>query len=100
MPRRRAPDGPLELAPAIDLGGSRVLVGTCSWTDSTLVNETDWYPRRSMTADERLAFYASRFPVVEADSTYYFPPTPDMFASLSPCIPEYSPMNVKASSTL
>ena len=81
MPARRSPERPTELAPAIDLGGSRVLVGTCSWTDRTLVNESDWYPRRSMTAAERLAFYASQFPVVEADSTYYFPPTPEMSAS-------------------
>src|SRR5438105_898324 len=45
MPARRSPERPTELAPAIDLGGSRVLVGTCSWTDRTLVNESDQYPR-------------------------------------------------------
>ena len=61
--------------------GARVLLGTCSWTDATLVKETDWYPRRSMTAAERLAYYASRFPVVEVDSTYYFPPTPELTAA-------------------
>ena len=57
---------------------ARVLVGTCSWTDKTLTEETDWYPRRSMTAAERLKFYASRFPIVEVDSTYYFPPSPQL----------------------
>jgi uncharacterized protein YecE (DUF72 family) len=90
----------LELGPAIELGAARVLVGTCSWTDRTLVNETDWYPRRSMTAAERLAYYAARFPLVEADSTYYFPPTPEMSASWVDRTPEGFTMNVKAYSLL
>src|SRR5438067_1176126 len=100
MPRRRAPDGPLELAPAIELGRSRVLVGTCSWTDRTLVNETDWYPRRSMTAAERLAYYAAHFPLVEADSTYYFPPTPETAAAWVERTPGGFTMNIKAYSLL
>jgi uncharacterized protein YecE (DUF72 family) len=58
----------------IELGGSRVLIGTCSWTDRTLTDETDWYPGRTMSAADRLAFYAGRFPLVEVDSTYYGPP--------------------------
>jgi len=90
----------LELAPAIELGRSRVLVGTCSWTDRTLVNETDWYPRRSMTAAERLAYYAANFPLVEADSTYYFPPTPETAASWVERTPDGFTMNVKAYSLL
>src|SRR5947207_8643806 len=100
MPARRAPERPTQLAPAIDLGGSRVLVGTCSWTDRTLVNEADWYPRRSMTAADRLAFYAANFPLVEADSTYYFPPTPEMSASWVERTPDGFTMNVKAYSLL
>jgi uncharacterized protein YecE (DUF72 family) len=31
-----------------------------------------------MTARERLAFYASRFPLAEVATTYRFPPTPDL----------------------
>lgn len=88
------------LAPAIDLRGARVLVGTCSWTDATLVKETDWYPRRSMKAAERLAYYASRFPVVETDSTYYFPPTPELATSWVERTPPGFTMNVKAYSLL
>ena len=53
---------------------NRVLVGTCSWTDKTLVKDTSWYPKKSMSAADRLAFYASQFSIAEADSTYYFPP--------------------------
>src|SRR5438067_6033350 len=100
MPARRSPERPTQLAPVIEIGGSRVLVGTCSWTDRTLVNETGWYPRRSMTAAERLAYYASQFPVVEADSTYYYPPTPEMSASWVERTPDGFTMNVKAYSLL
>jgi uncharacterized protein YecE (DUF72 family) len=88
------------LAPSLELEDCRVLVGTCSWTDATLVKEADWYPRRSMTAAERLAYYASRFPVVEVDSTYYFPPTPELSASWVQRTPAAFTMNVKAWSLL
>ena len=54
---------------------SRVRVGTASWTDRTLTRETDWYPKKSMSAKERLAYYASVFTMVEVDATYYYPPT-------------------------
>src|SRR3954453_3781178 len=100
MPARRAPEPPIRLDPAIEIGGGRVLVGPCSWTDRTLVNESDWYPRRSMTAAERLAFYASRFPIVEADSTYYFPATPELSEQWVERTPDGFTMNVKAYSLL
>jgi len=86
--------------PAIDLAGSQVLVGTCSWTDATLVKETDWYPKRSMTAAQRLAYYASRFPIVEVDSTYYFPPTPELSATWAERTPPGFTINIKAWSLL
>src|SRR5437868_10374657 len=63
------------------MSGGRVLVGTCSWADASLVKETDWYPRRSMSAAERLGHYSRTFPVVEAESTFYFPPTPELAAA-------------------
>lgn len=79
---------------------ARILVGTCSWTDRTLTSETDWYPKRSMSAAERLKFYASRFPIAEADSTYYFPPAPDMARGWAERTPDDFTMNVKAYSLL
>jgi uncharacterized protein YecE (DUF72 family) len=63
-----------ELGPEIRFEGHAVLTGSCSWTDRTLVSDSDWYPKRTMTAEERLRFYASRFPLTEIDSTYYAPP--------------------------
>jgi uncharacterized protein YecE (DUF72 family) len=78
----------------------KILVGTCSWTDQSLLKETDWYPKRSMSARERLAFYAARFPIAEADSTYYFPPSPQLTQGWADRTPEAFTMNVKAYSLL
>jgi uncharacterized protein YecE (DUF72 family) len=50
---------------------SRILVGTTSWTEKTLVESGRFYPSEVHTAEARLRFYASRFPVVEVDSSYY-----------------------------
>ena len=52
-----------------------ILIGTSSWTDPTLIKDGDFYPPGTNTAEGRLKFYASRFPLVEVDSTYYFPPS-------------------------
>jgi uncharacterized protein YecE (DUF72 family) len=90
----------LELGPITELGGSQILVGTCSWTDATLVKETNWYPKRSMRAADRLAYYSARYPIAEADSTYYFPPTPDLARSWADHTPAGFTMNVKAYSLL
>ncbi|GAA3749786.1 uncharacterized protein YecE (DUF72 family) [Spinactinospora alkalitolerans] len=51
-----------------------ILIGTASWTDSSLV-ESGWYPDDATTPAQRLGYYASRFPVVEVDATYYHPPS-------------------------
>ncbi len=82
------------------VGEGKILVGTCSWADRTLVKETDWYPKRSMSAEERLAYYSARFPITEADSTYYFPPSPQLTKAWSERTPSTFTMNVKAYSLL
>ena len=50
---------------------SRILVGTSSWTDKTLIESGRFYPPSARTPEDRLRFYASRFPIVEIDSSYY-----------------------------
>ncbi|MGH9153272.1 MAG: DUF72 domain-containing protein [Acidimicrobiales bacterium] len=90
----------MEMGPVLRLGGAEVRTGTCSWTDPTLVKGTDWYPRKSMSAAERLAYYASRFPVVEVDSTYYWPPTPALAGGWVERTPARFVMDVKAYSLL
>lgn len=52
----------------------RRLVGTCSWTDQTLIQSGRFYPQWAKSAEDRLRFYASQFNVVEVDSTYYAMP--------------------------
>jgi uncharacterized protein YecE (DUF72 family) len=53
----------------------KVLVGISSWTEPTLVKAGTFYPKSANDAETRLRFYATRFPIVEVDSTYYFPPS-------------------------
>ncbi|MCA1727782.1 MAG: DUF72 domain-containing protein [Actinobacteria bacterium] len=48
-----------------------VRVGITAWTEKTLIEESDFYPPDVKTPEERLRFYATRFPVVEVDSTFY-----------------------------
>ncbi len=48
-----------------------IRIGTASWTDPTMTAPGVFYPRGADTAEERLAFYAGTFPIVEVDSTYY-----------------------------
>ena len=58
--------------------GGTVRVGTASWTDPTMTAGTVFYPRGTDSAEERLQYYASQFPLVEVDSTYYALPFPRM----------------------
>src|SRR3989337_792776 len=52
-----------------------ILVGTCSWTDPTLLQCGRFYPGWVHSAEERLQYYVSQFPIVEVDSTYYTLPS-------------------------
>jgi uncharacterized protein YecE (DUF72 family) len=89
-----------KLAPVLAVEAAKVRVGTCSWADATLTKDSDWYPKKSMKAAERLAYYAERFSVVEVDSTYYFPPTPELSKSWVDRSPEGFVFDVKAWSLL
>lgn len=51
-------------------------MGTSSWTDRSLTHDASWYPKRSMKAAERIAYYAQHFGVTEIETTFRFPPTP------------------------
>lgn len=53
----------------------RIRVGTASWTEPTLIKLGHFYPAEAKTPEERLRFYASRFDVVEVDSSYYAMPS-------------------------
>jgi len=57
---------------ALRLGRAEVYVGTCSWADPHFVREGAFYPRGVRSKpDLRLRYYATVFPAVEVDATYY-----------------------------
>lgn len=56
---------------------ARIFLGTASWSDKPLIDSGRFYPPEARSAEERLRFYASQFPMVEADTTYYGLPTLD-----------------------
>src|SRR3954447_24614703 len=61
---------PIEVA-----GGAHIRIGTASWTDPTMTATGVFYPTSATTAEERLQHYASTFPLVEVDATYYALPS-------------------------
>ncbi|HSS09632.1 MAG TPA: DUF72 domain-containing protein [Acidimicrobiales bacterium] len=67
-----------QVAPVVRAGDSKVRCGTSSWADRSLVRDGDFYPRKTMTARDRLAYYCSQLPLAEIATTYRFPPTPDV----------------------
>jgi uncharacterized protein YecE (DUF72 family) len=48
-----------------------IRIGTCSWTEKTLVQSGLFYPPEARSAEARLRYYATHFDTVEVDSTYY-----------------------------
>ena len=76
-----------------------IRIGTASWTDKTLL-ASGWYPDDAKSAEERLAYYASRFPIVEVDSTYYTPPNERNSELWAQRTPAGFTFNVKAYSLL
>ncbi len=77
-----------------------VLVGISSWTEPTLIKEGGFYPKNVKSAEDRLKFYASQFPIVEVDSTYYFPPSERNSVLWIERTPKDFTFNIKAYSLL
>ncbi len=46
-------------------------IGLSAWTDKSMLEEGHFYPYRTMTAEERLWWYAHFFDAVEVNSTFY-----------------------------
>jgi uncharacterized protein YecE (DUF72 family) len=82
------------------MDADRILIGTSSWTDPTLVKEGNFYPPQANNAEKRLKFYASKFPIVEVDSTYYYPPSDKNSALWIERTPADFTFNIKAYSLL
>ncbi|MFM9427263.1 uncharacterized protein YecE (DUF72 family) [Variovorax sp. GrIS 2.14] len=73
-----------------------IKVGTASWTDKTLIACGRFYPKEAKTAEGRLRYYASQFPLVEVDSSYYAMPSPTNAQLWAERTPDGFTMNVKA----
>lgn len=71
LARARAEEAPEAGRRPIRVGHGEVRVGTASWTDPTMTAPGVFYPKGASSAEARLRYYASQFPVVEVDSTYY-----------------------------
>ena len=67
-----------------------IRVGTCSWADDSFVKA--YYP----PGVDRLRYYAERFDVVEANSTYYRLPDEALVARWADRLPDGFVMHVKA----
>jgi len=80
--------------------GGTTLIGISSWTEPTLVKRGNFYPKGVSSAEERLKFYATQFPIVEVDSTYYFPPSERNAAIWAERTPKDFTFNIKAYSLL
>ncbi len=72
-----------------------IKVGVCSWTERTLVRESDFYPRGSKTPEGMLRHYASQFDIVEADAGFYRMPSEDTAIKWSERTPARFTFNVK-----
>ena len=70
-----------------------IRVGTCSWADESFVKA--WYPD-GVPAQSRLRYYAERFDVVEANSTYYRLPEERLVERWAGVLPDGFVMHVKA----
>ena len=82
------------------LGVAEVRAGACSWADRSLVADGSFYPRRTMSARARLAWYCQRLPLAELTATYRFPPTPDQAAQWAARTPEGFSFDIRAWSLL
>ncbi len=75
---------------------SKILVGTSSWTDKSLIECGRFYPADVKSPEARLRYYASQFPIVEVDSSYYAIPSEQTAKQWVERTPEDFVFNVKA----
>jgi uncharacterized protein YecE (DUF72 family) len=72
-----------------------ILVGTSSWTDKSLLDSGLFYPPSTKTPEERLRYYASQFPIVEIDSSYYGIPSVENAVRWAARTPDSFVFNIK-----
>lgn len=78
---------------------ARIKIGTAAWADRALV-VSGWYPEHVRSPEAKLRYYASQFPVVENDSTYWAFPDPDRVRTWAERSPDGFTMHIKAHALL
>ncbi|MDQ6628718.1 MAG: DUF72 domain-containing protein [Pseudomonadota bacterium] len=74
----------------------KVLVGTASWSDKSLLASKKFYPKEASTPEGRLRYYATQFPLVEVDTSYYAIPLAETAQAWADRTPAHFTLNVKA----
>jgi probable DNA metabolism protein len=77
-------------------GGNRILVGVAGWTDRTLTAGNAFYPHGVESPEDRLRYYAGRYPIVEVDATYYSLPARSMAVEWVRRTPAHFVFDIKA----
>jgi len=75
---------------------ARILIGTASWTDKSLIASGRFYPSKCNSPEARLRYYAEQFPLVEVDSSYYAMPAPQVAQLWAERTPDDFTFNIKA----
>jgi probable DNA metabolism protein len=70
--------------------------GVAGWTDPTILADGVFYPSGCNTPEARLRYYASRFSMVEVDSTYYSLPSRSTAAAWAARTPLGFQFDIKA----
>ena len=78
---------------------ARIQIGTAAWADRALV-ASGWYPEHVRSPEAKLRYYASRFSIVENDSTYWAFPDRERVATWASRAPDGFTMNIKAHALL
>jgi uncharacterized protein YecE (DUF72 family) len=73
-----------------------MMLATASWTDPTLIASKRFYPEGCSSAEARLRYYSSVFPMVEVDSSYYAMPSGSNAVLWAERTPEDFTFNIKA----
>ena len=94
--RRRAEEADDAGRLPIRIGKGEALLGTASWTDPTMTAPGVFYPPGANSAEERLRYYSTQFPVVEVDATYYALPSKRTAESWVERTPKHFVFDIKA----
>lgn len=80
----------------LSIGTTPVAIGVAGWTDPSLLIPGLFYPPECTTPETRLRYYASRYSMVEVDSTYYSMPSRAVATLWASRTPDPFTFNVKA----